>query len=276
MLNTQVDQSDSTFDVLPMSMSIEKVLTEDQSLADVRTALDKGSGSILLDAAQWLELCDVDCQSELIKLGNRLGKVVQRGKTESPIWRVESKPDKAMPSFSEQSNDAPFHTDASYYPAPMKYLIFLSITPASQGGENLILSHRRLLDSLREKENGREIISILSQSEFPFSMSPSFHVDSSKELPLEVAPVLSDDSIRFQIKAIRNGFHRKPELMSTKKVYAIEQLESHLAGFMKNRGEKLKAGQMLIVNNWRALHARKAFGNEKRLLFRASVEAELE
>ena len=90
--------------------------------------LDHGIGAFTLDASHLLAQSDADAKVALINFANCFGVVKSRGDGQSPIWRVQVR-DKApeLQSYSEMPGIAPFHTDASYYPVPMKYLLFFVI-----------------------------------------------------------------------------------------------------------------------------------------------------
>ena len=56
------------------------------------------------------------------------------------LARAGARKGTALQSYSEMPGIAPFHTDASYYPVPMKYLLFFVIRPAEIGGETQIFN----------------------------------------------------------------------------------------------------------------------------------------
>ncbi|WP_116134795.1 TauD/TfdA family dioxygenase [Tropicimonas sp. IMCC34043] len=240
----------------------------------IRHELDAGCGAVTFRDGSILNERNGDRYEKFIAFGRRLGEVQIRGGGSSPIWHVEPKKSDGSPkSYSESNDVAPFHTDASYYPNPMKYLVFLAVRPAEIGGENQVFS---IPDRLPEFSNGAAgcaAIEVLKRETFPFGMPPTFHnKDEQKDLPLECGPVLLDGGIvRFQIKALREGFRRRPDLASPEKIEAVEALNDFIQQHLNGRGVRLGRGQILIVNNWRALHSRKAFNDPNRLLLRLSI-----
>ena len=90
-------------------------------------------------------------------------------------------------------------------------------------------------------------------------MSATFHKGDGPP-PIEVAPVLAaDHSVRFQIKALREGFRRRPDLASEEKVDAVERLNDFIQAHLTCEGVQLPRGHIVMLNNRRSLHSRKHF-----------------
>jgi alpha-ketoglutarate-dependent taurine dioxygenase len=268
---------ETVFDVreMPSPVSGGWETINDIKYQAIRHELDAGCGAVTFYGHSILkhDLAS-DRDAKFIAFGRRLGEVPVWGSGSSPVWRVApKKSDGAPKSYCENDDVAPFHTDASYYPDPMKYLIFLAVRPAEIGGENQVFSLPDRLPEFSGCAAGREAIDVLKRETFPFSMSPTFHnKDEQEDRPLECGPVLLDGGIiRFQIKALREGFRRRPDLARPEKIEAVEALNSFIQQHLNRQGVRLNRGQILIVNNWRTLHSRKAFNDPNRLMLRLSI-----
>ena len=234
--------------------------------------LDHGIGAFTLDASHLLAQSDADAKVALINFANCFGVVKGRGDGQSPVWRVQVREKApALQSYSEMPGIAPFHTDASYYPVPMKYLLFFVIRPAEIGGETQIFNLGSKLSEFATFPGGQDCIQLLKKPDFPFAMSATFHKGDGPP-PIEVAPVLaSDHSVRFQIKALREGFRRRPDLASEEKVDAVERLNDFIQAHLTCEGVQLPRGHIVMLNNRRSLHSRKHFTDPQRLLWRIGV-----
>jgi len=234
--------------------------------------LDHGIGAFTLDASHLLAQSDADAKTALINFANCFGVVKSRGDGHSPVWRVQvrEKPP-ALQSYSEKPGIAPFHTDASYYPVPMKYLLFFVVKPAEIGGETQVFNLVSKLSEFATFPGGEDCIRLLEKPNFPFAMSSTFHKGEGPP-PIEVAPVLAADrSVRFQIKALREGFRRRPDLASEEKVDAVERLNDFIQAHLTCDGVQLPRGHIVMLNNRRSLHSRKHFTDPQRLLWRIGV-----
>ena len=234
--------------------------------------LDYGTGAFSLDASHLLKQSDADAKTALINFANCFGAVKSRGDGSSPVWRVQvrEKPP-ALQSYSEKPGIAPFHTDASYYPVPMKYLLFFVVKPAEIGGETQVFNLVSKLSEFATFPGAKDVIRLLEQPSFPFAMSATFHKGEGLP-PIEIAPVLAADaSVRFQIKALREGFRRRPDLASEEKVSAVERLNDFIQAHLTCDGVQLSRGHIVMLNNRRSLHSRKHFTDPQRLLWRIGV-----
>ena len=173
--------------------------------------LDHGIGAFTLDASHLLAQSDADAKSALVNFANCFGVVKSRGDGHSPVWRVQvrEKPPE-LQSYSEKPGIAPFHTDASYYPVPMKYLLFFVIKPAEIGGETQVFNLVSKLSEFATFPGGEDCIQLLKKPNFPFAMSATFHKGEGAP-PIEVAPVLRLITLSaFKLRPYVRGFGVDP------------------------------------------------------------------
>jgi len=266
--------SNCIFDVVSLDATYFNLVNGADSARhrEVVDILDHGTGAFALDARHLLTLSDAEAKDALVTFANCFGTVKSRGDGETPVWPVQirDKP-KALQSYSEKSGIAPFHTDASYYPIPMKYLLFFVVRPASSGGETQVFNLVSKLPEFAAFPGGQDCIRLLKQPTFPFAMSPTFHKGEGQP-PIEVASVLAPrGDVRFQIKALREGFRRRPDLASEEKVDAVERLNDFIQAHLTCEEVQLPRGHIVMLNNRRSLHSRKHFDDSHRLLWRIGV-----
>ena len=267
---------ETIFDVAQMPSPLfgnHNIYRQDKFKA-IRHELDSGCGAVTFNAPHLLDTADNERNQGFIHLGQQLGSLQTHKKGNPPILRVEPKTSNnpTKPS-SESLGIVPFHTDDCYCPNPIKYLILLAIKPARVGGENQVLSIAKRLSEFKNSFGGAEAVNVLKRETFPFSMPPKFHTDAEQQtLPLACGPIILDNGVtRFQIKALREGFRRRPDLATDEKVMAVELFNNYLQRHLEGQGVRLERGTVLIINNWRAMHSRKTFDDPERLLLRLSV-----
>ncbi|HFG6983043.1 TauD/TfdA family dioxygenase [Acinetobacter baumannii] len=172
-------------------------------------------------------------------------------------------------TFSEQLGECSLHTDSSFILSPEDYLVMYVVKPADKGGESLYLDYNLLLKSLKETEEGRKCISIISLNKYPFQTPKSF--DSSQ--PIIWGKILDDNSsfIRFRYDCIVQGMFFYKNSISEEMFWAFNFLNQAIKNNNKIQEFKASRGDLIFIDNRRGLHARKDFKDIHRHYIRARL-----
>lgn len=197
---------------------------------------------------------------EVVAMARQLGTPSGRdgGKIAWPVT-----PSAGIGTFSQTSHAAPFHTDAQYHARPERFMLLACARPANRGGESRILTAANLLADLADAGFGDADMRMLRAPIWSWTVPAVFQQST---LPQRSPPrpiLLPDGGVRWRYdnlvcansdqQHLAAAFHRAIE--ASKRASTI----------------RLQPGQILVCDNRRALHARTAFDDPNRLLFRVRV-----
>lgn len=164
---------------------------------------------------------------------------------------VAARADNPAAFNSLTSAELTFHNDAYDYANVPRFLALYCVQPSATGGATHVSDASVALATLPE-ETGR----FLREAEFDFFTEPArFHGYPPQGVR---APVLGQHTVRFSAGYLRRA---APEVAQPHIERFSEALQEHRETYA------LKAGELLLVNNRRMLHARSAFTGH-RLLYR--------
>lgn len=195
----------------------------------------------------WSLLKGVSLQEdELLKLAKSYGELLHW--EFGPVMNMKYEREAANYLFSDEA--VPFHWDGAFYKEP-KYLMFYCTDSDGIGGETTFVDTTKLWNSLSEREQAECLNVTLT-----YSTDKKAHYGGTITVPLvQKHPVTGETILRLAEKVESN---RNPVTLTidgadqdfynrmTRKLYANEIVHS----WMK--------GDLLIVDNFRFLHGRKA------------------
>lgn len=192
------------------------------------------------------------------------------------LWDVKARPlpDGHFATFSEHSDEAELHTDTQYYPYPEElFLLYTIRTARCGGGRSLLCCARQVKELLLATAVGQEAFEILSTFTFPFRIPTTF-TEAGKVETIEttLAPVFSDQPfIRFRYDALEKGFQARPDLDVPAARFALKILMNVLATQAQVVDYLMQDDNLLICNNYTALHGRTSFQDPERHLIRVRI-----
>jgi len=194
---------------------------------------------------------------------------------DSLVWdirpRVDQGQSRAQATFSEHQAAAEFHTDSSYLQHPEQYIALYCLQAARcGGGKTLLVSGDELAQLLafQAPESHR----LLHEHALPFHIPDVFL--EPEQLPWHYGPVLAHSPfrIRYRQDTLKRGFVQAPlsEHLPRQAVFGAFQTLQRLllTASPVQMALFLQAGDLLLLNNWRVLHARTAFEDSQRHLLR--------
>jgi len=211
----------------------------------------------------------------LLALLDKVGLFTIHDDDKKILWEVKSREsfqgDARKLTFSEKIGCCPLHSDSAFSYDPEKYLCLYVVKEADDGGgHSVVVSVSKVIEELRDEQDGERCLRLLLDTIFPFRTPPAF----SKRNKTLTAPILSGAStIRFRQDCIEDGFEDIPELDTEDRRWAV----SYFSDFIENRVSKhtvpATRDQLLVVDNRRSLHARTDFRDAERALIRARLHA---
>ncbi len=196
---------------------------------------------------------------EVEEFGAQFGTVSTRDGGRG-AWPIA--PSKVSGTFSETSGEARLHTDAQYHEQPESAFILACERPALDGGDNLLLE---AADARRVAEScfGTDGIALLEAAQWCWTVPKVFYVNGNPQVSPE-APIFGrDGSVRWRIDNIRCRTAQDRDL-------AIEFADA-LESYGRLTRLRLEPGDVLLCDNYYALHGRTPFSDPKRLLYRVRL-----
>lgn len=184
-------------------------------------------------------------------------------RTKISFTRVRIDPDRAarpgaVTRYSRTNQALPLHSDSSYDPDPHELVIFQMVQADAEGGESRVASIDRVLAALDSDTKA-----LLARPNFPFG---------SGRLPVlwQAGGTSKLRYYRLQIDRIREA----GEALSDEEAAALDRLDAVLARPEVAINRKIRSGEVLFLNNTKALHGRTAFAEDSaRLMYRIRVHA---
>jgi alpha-ketoglutarate-dependent taurine dioxygenase len=165
-------------------------------------------------------------------------------------------------TFSETSDEAAFHTDAQYHLEPEPYFLLFCVKPAACGGGMNSLLHVNHINALLNQEFSEAERAILHSPVWSWR-TPQVFIDAGEQTQLSNEPILMKDSIRWRFDNLDlNGEQQRA--LATK-------FHNYLARHPSRTTVSLRAGDVLLCDNRRTLHARTAFSDPHRKLYRTRL-----
>ena len=175
-------------------------------------------------------------------------------------WLV--KPRKHAGTYSEITGPAGFHTDSQYHDQPERLFVLACDTPADEGGDNLLIS----VDDAREIAQtnfGDDGVARMQQSVWRWAV-PEVFQSATVPAVSPPSPIFREDgTIRWRIDNLVCETDADQRL--------AEAFEQALEASSRSEHVRLLPGDVLLCDNWCALHARTDFSDLNRVLYRARL-----
>ncbi|MFE0589803.1 TauD/TfdA family dioxygenase [Micromonospora echinospora] len=178
------------------------------------------------------------------------------------VWPVRSRPDAdAEATFSETTAAAGPHTDSQYSDRPEDAFVLHCARPADCGGGSTVLIRATDVIAVLDRRDPGSL-ALLRRVDVPFAAPRTFHMHGTSWGRV----VGAGDRIRWRADTLAaglrlTGYHR-PGLRRAIQAFEDAVHEADRVQF------RLHAGEEIVVDNTRVLHARTAFRDRRRLLWR--------
>ncbi len=202
-----------------------------------------------LDASGAAVVGDVPAESDeaLLALNSILGTPSAVGNGDGVIHDVRPRAVGKQRDLSTTRKPFPLHTDSTAMARPHDYVCLACVSaPADGGGESMVIG-------LEEIEAGlsAQARATLAQPLFPFPLNDPAHGQG-----VRWAPVLDDGTIRYRSDVLELGELVSGTDMDEAARSSLEELDGVLADERRRLVRALRPGDVLFVDNRRALHGR--------------------
>lgn len=179
-------------------------------------------------------------------------------------------------SFSETNDEATYHTDTQYFPDPERFfLLYFHEIAACGGGVSSARSVRHLKDVMMRSPEGRAALTFFHEQELPFRIPTLFTSTGQPDArEYTFASIFGADVYcRYRLDTLQHGLEDHPR-------YDTPEARRHLALWQRLLAEAdgevrqaMPRDSLMIIDNHRALHARSAFEDPRRLVVRVRFHA---
>jgi alpha-ketoglutarate-dependent taurine dioxygenase len=210
---------------------------------------------------------DIDEQRRaLFALAALQGPVMANHPDPAVVWDVRNRTTDPAVRMRASSSDreAQYHTDAGYLAIPPRYfLLFASQAADCGGGVSLLRDGRELLEQLSETEEGAEALRVLRETVVPRLVSESLWPWASVG-----ADGFQQSHLLGELPMWRWTVGRTRRYASEEAAAAITTVRRFLRRGPGEVRYNLPTDGVLMIDNHIALHARTAFTDQRRNLFR--------
>ena len=179
------------------------------------------------------------------------------------VWPVTARSRGAMATFSLRTGAAALHTDAQYRRVPEDLVCLFAVRRAADGGATRLLSACDAVAAVRRHPLGAQVLARLGRPVWnwatpePFATEPAFRA----------AVLPGDGTVRWRPDNLSCSVG--PRARAVAKLFTdLVEAAPVVTEFM------LASGDMVIIDNRRALHGRTAFTDRRRLLLRVRLWAD--
>lgn len=193
-------------------------------------------------------------RAELERFARQLGEPSVRdgGRV---VWDVQPRPTQHRPTFSERAGEALPHTDSSYWDVPERWVLLYCLRPATDGGASYALDSQDFL-ALAAEVSG-ELLEQLHHCAVEWPAPAIFQTG----LPPVSSPVVRGQIFRWRDDSISQA-------VSQPWVSRVREVMTEVKPAFN---DYLCQGDLLILDNWRMLHARTDFQDPGRHFLRVRV-----
>jgi hypothetical protein len=178
------------------------------------------------------------------------------------VWPVRPDPGGESDTFSGTAGAAGFHTDAQYHQVPEGFVCLFAVRPADSGGHTRVLSARDAAAAINRLPDSERAFRLLSEPRWHWRTPRDFTTPEPGHGSRLTAPVLpGDGTIRWRgdnLSMRTPRAHRGIAPVVDRCLDAADGAQT-LA---------LQAGDLVVLDNLRALHGRTEFDDTRRLLLR--------
>ncbi|MBO3750635.1 TauD/TfdA family dioxygenase [Streptosporangiaceae bacterium NEAU-GS5] len=200
----------------------------------------------------------------VLDLASRFGTPSSRD-SGALVWEVRPREGMEGGTFSEVAGAIPFHTDAQYRAVPEALVALFVVRPARDGGHTRLLTARSAFEALAREPYGEEIRAELKRPRWRWVVPESFREPDTPPLSPPAAVIESGDTVRWRPDNLV-----APDEQGGEGAARFASCLAHAPGAVELDHH---AGDLIVLDNRRVLHARGAFRDPRRLLLRIRLWA---
>lgn len=244
-----------------------------RNLKELQPALRDRSSIIIFHNTGVDQCADEAAQLLSISLAALYGEPTKTDrKLEQIAWPIRYDPVTTVTkTFSQSLGEAAFHTDTQYFASPEEYFgLFCINADTPDKGTSEFISAAAIAEAYKA-EYGEMGFSVLSRP-FPFKVPSVFtETGSDKDVEIIWAPIFTKDTnIRYRKDTIKAAIDAANIDLDDAGIEALERVEDVIRGIEPIRYH-LQPGDAVLVNNLKLLHARSAFDDPDRFLYRVRM-----
>lgn len=174
-------------------------------------------------------------------------------------------------THSESDTEGEYHTDSTFDAEPERYFLLYVNQAARCGGElSRVRSNAAVIRYLQNSADGQPAAATLRNRLFPFRIPSAFPGGGSAASTYIDVPIpTGTNTIRWRPDTLAKGLEDSPDFDTPDVRAAAKQLMHGLEHAPEELAMNLQDDSMVLVDNHRAVHARTAFRDRERSLFRA-------
>lgn len=199
----------------------------------------------------------VEDDVSLVSLTRALGEPSALGNGDGLIHDVRPRPPHEQRDLSSKAEAFPLHTDSTALVEPHDYVCLACVRSAAGAGGESRIAHVDSIRAALAERGGSRCVAALEAPVFPFPLNDPRHGQGFRK-----APILSlgkaGHTIRYRADALAIGLRAHPDALSERHRRALRALDTVLADPTLHASYPLEPGDVLFVDNRRALHGRTA------------------
>jgi hypothetical protein len=158
--------------------------------------------------------------------------------------------------FSMSRSEAAFHTDGSFLPAAPEIAALLSLSRADEGGETVIVDGAGVVDDLCASD--APVAAVLFE-EHPVDLRGQTSGDLTRSQPVATRDEGGRVRLRYVRDYIEQGYDKAGLRMTDRTRVAFDRFDALAAAEERQISFLLERGELLVIDNQRYLHGRRAF-----------------
>jgi alpha-ketoglutarate-dependent taurine dioxygenase len=163
--------------------------------------------------------------------------------------------------FSTSRSDVAFHSDGTFLPAAPEIAALLSLSPADEGGDTVIVDGAGIIEDLCASD--ATVAAVLFE-QHPIDLRGQTDGEPTRSQPIATRDEAGRARLRYVRSYIEQGYVNAGRRVSDRTRVAFDRLDAMAAAEERQISFLLKRGELLIVDNQRYLHGRRAFREHTR------------
>lgn len=163
--------------------------------------------------------------------------------------------------FSMSRSEVAFHTDGSFLPVAPEIAALLSLSTADEGGETVIVDGAAVGDDLCASD--ASLAAVLFE-EHPIDLRGQAGGDPTRSQPIATRDEGGRLRLRYVRGYIERGYVKAGLRVSDRTRAAFDRFDAMAAAEERQISFLLERGELLVIDNQRYMHGRRAFREEAR------------
>jgi alpha-ketoglutarate-dependent taurine dioxygenase len=224
-------------------------------------APEDAAARLAVDGAVVLEGVDVRADAELLAACAFAGAPSPVGNGGAVVFDVTPRPDGT--DLSSTAAAFPVHTDSTFLPEPHVAIALGCVEASGTGGRSCVVRARDACAAVPD-----DVVDALSEAVFPFIVRDGVHPARVDVLPVVTWDAAGDPLLRFRFDAIAMAGRAGEIRLSDRHAAALDVFRAAVEDEALQATFALRPGDVLVVDNRRALHGRSAVGPDAGRLMR--------